>query len=151
PRGGSGRLVSEGVTASVGATGPEAREPADAGPVYGADFYSHVDSSAEASAERILPLVIEPLEPRSIVDVGCGSGVWLEQAARLGVDDYLGVDGYTPDGSLRIPAERFLLHDLATPLQITRRFDLAICLEVAEHLPPHAADPPVETPVRLGP
>lgn len=41
---------------------------------------------------------------------------------------------------LKIPADRFRRADLSCPLNLERRFDLAICLEVAEHLPPERAD-----------
>jgi SAM-dependent methyltransferase len=119
--------------------------------VYSRDFFSRIESSAQQSAERVLPLVLELLSPRSMVDVGCGSGAWLAEAARLGVDDYLGVDGYTPEEALRIPADRFLLRDLTEPLRIERRFDLVTCLEVAEHLPAAAADVLVSSLARLGP
>lgn len=118
---------------------------------YGPEFFAEQLPSSEQSARRVLPLVLELLEPRSAVDVGCGTGVWLSEAARLGVDDYLGVDGYTPAASLRIPRERFEQHDLTTPLRLERRFDLVICLEVAEHLDPAAADVLVESLAGLGP
>src|SRR5204862_6528085 len=101
---------------------------------YGADFFSAIERSSQGAAQRVLPLVFELVEPGSVVDVGCGAGVWLAEAARLGVGDYLGVDGDAPAESLRIDADRFLRHDLATPLRLERRFDLVICLEVAEHV-----------------
>ncbi|HEX8075983.1 MAG TPA: class I SAM-dependent methyltransferase, partial [Thermoleophilaceae bacterium] len=118
---------------------------------YGPDFFSRIEPSARDSAARVLPPLLEALAPSSIVDVGCGSGAWLAEAERLGVDDYLGIDGHTPTESLRIPPERFLLHDLTEPLRLERRFDLVMCLEVAEHLPPEAADVIVESLSRLGP
>jgi hypothetical protein len=39
-----------------------------------------------------------------------------------------------------IEAERIVVMDLAKPQTLAERFDLAISLEVAEHLPAHAAD-----------
>src|SRR4051812_7096911 len=118
---------------------------------YGADFFSAIEPSSQAAAQRVLPLVFELVAPSSVVDVGCGAGVWLAEAGRLGVGDYLGVDGHTPAGSLRIDAGRFLRHDLATPLRLERRFDLVMCLEVAEHVEPQAADVLVDSLARLGP
>jgi SAM-dependent methyltransferase len=76
-----------------------------------------------------------------VVDVGCGTGAWLEVLREAGVTDVIGIDGshVTPE-LLRIPRALFHAHDLATPLSLSRRFDLAMSLEVAEHLPPGAAE-----------
>jgi hypothetical protein len=41
---------------------------------------------------------------------------------------------------LSIPGDAFLIHDLTKPLRLNSRFDLALCLEVAEHLPRSAAE-----------
>src|SRR5829696_3234352 len=117
---------------------------------YGQDFFAHLDATAERSASRILPLITQVLAPRSVVDVGCGSGAWLAQAALLRVDDFLGIDGHTPRESLRIPTERFVLRDLSEPLRLDRRFDLVLCLEVAEHLPASAATTLLDSVARLG-
>jgi hypothetical protein len=46
---------------------------------------------------------------------------------------------------LEIPARDFIRADLSAPLNLGRRFDLAISLEVAEHLPPEAAEGFVKT------
>ena len=117
---------------------------------YGTEFFRDLDHSAESSAGRVLAVVIDLLAPCSIVDVGCGLGTWLAAAASLGVEDYLGVDAYAPERSLRIPPERFVRHDLSTPLRLDRRFDLVISLEVAEHLAPDAAATLVDSLARLG-
>jgi hypothetical protein len=70
----------------------------------------------------------------------------------LGVEDTLGVDGaHVVLEALEIPRDRFVVHDLSLPLELERRFDLAISLEVAEHLPPECADAFVRTLVGLAP
>jgi SAM-dependent methyltransferase len=119
--------------------------------VYGPEFFAHQTPGSEQSARHLLPLALRLIRPQSIVDVGCGSGVWLAHAAELGVGDHLGVDGHTPASALRIEPDRFLLHDLTTPLRLDRRYDLVLCLEVAEHLPEKAADVLVDSLVGLGP
>jgi hypothetical protein len=96
---------------------------------------------ARRSAMEILPIVLELLPVRSMVDVGSGVGTWLSVAQELGIEDVLGVDGsYVSPDLLMIPVANFHPHDLTTPLVLPRRFDVALSLEVAEHLP-EAASP----------
>jgi SAM-dependent methyltransferase len=86
------------------------------------------------------------------VDVGCGVGTWLAEFRRRAVEDVLGVDGaYVERSMLEIPAERFVAGNLDESLALGRRFDLALSLEVAEHLPPASADAFVASLTSLGP
>ncbi len=99
-----------------------------------------------------MPLLLGLAEIRSVVDVGCGTGVWLAQFAAAGIDDYLGLDGdYIEPRSLAIPKERFRPTDLEQPLELGRRFDMAISLEVAEHLRAELAPMFVRSLTRLAP
>jgi SAM-dependent methyltransferase len=103
---------------------------------YSQVFFDHHEAAARASARATAPLVVELVKPRSVVDLGCGTGAWLAEFKTAGIDDFLGIDGdYVDRERLLIPAERFLAHDLKQPLKLDRKFDLAMCLEVAEHLP----------------
>jgi hypothetical protein len=62
-------------------------------------------------------------------------------AQDLGVGDFLGIDGEWVDSSkLAIPNAQFLQQNLHDDIRLGRRFDLAICLEVAEHLSPEKAE-----------
>jgi len=108
---------------------------------YDASFFEAVREGARRSAARLVPLVMELVEPRSVLDVGCGDGTWLAAFDGAGVRDYLGVDGVDPEGvPLAIPRERLIVRDLASTIALGRSFDLAISLEVGEHLPPDRAD-----------
>lgn len=99
-----------------------------------------------SAAREVLPLVIELCKPNSILDVGCGTGTWLKVAQELGISDIQGVDGnYVDRSMLKISTNHFHPHDLNTPFTLDRKFDLAICLEVAEHLLPEAAEDLVST------
>jgi SAM-dependent methyltransferase len=109
---------------------------------YQAYFYANRYQQTVQAAGRILDLVLPRLPPvRSALDVGCGVGAWLSVLREKGVADVLGVDGaWVDEKLLKIPVEKFRRADLSRPLNLERRFDLAICLEVAEHLPPERAD-----------
>ncbi len=73
---------------------------------------------------------------RSAADFGCGVGAWLAAARELGIQDVLGVDGsWVNQQLLVIPNESFRVADLNAPISLPQRYDLAISLEVAEHLP----------------
>ena len=114
--------------------------------VYNASFFERMDEWAERSASVMVPLVQHLLSPASVLDVGGGTGAWGATFARLGVSDYTCADGsYVDRSRLRIPSERFREADLAQPLDLGRRFDLALCLEVGEHLPPAAAQTLVDS------
>jgi len=73
--------------------------------------------------------------PESLVDVGCGTGTWLRAAIDSGISDVIGIDGVEiPRDRLLFPSDKFHCRDLCAPVDLGRRFELAICLEVAEHL-----------------
>ena len=119
---------------------------------YDRGFYAALHGPSRSSAERVVPLVLTLVEPRSVVDVGCGLGTWLSVFRERGVEDILGIDrDYVPRESLDIPADNFLALDLTKPFRIERRFDLAVCLEVAEHLPAACAEGFVRSLVGLAP
>jgi SAM-dependent methyltransferase len=102
---------------------------------YDATFFSDLASEVRASAEVVVPIVVAQLAPKSVLDVGCGQGTWLSVFRTSGVADIVGVDGpHISPSALEIPVDDFVAHDLDVRLDLDRRFDLAVCLEVAEHL-----------------
>lgn len=118
---------------------------------YTQQFFADRHQRTVHSANVLLSRTLELLPPvRSAIDVGCGVGTWLSVLQSRGVADIQGVDGDWVDPRLLvIPPEVFQKADLTQPLNVVRRFDLAISLEVAEHLPPRCADEFVATLVRL--
>jgi SAM-dependent methyltransferase len=119
---------------------------------YSTTFFRTHEQASLASAREILPLVFDLVKPRSVVDIGCGVGTWLAACVEYGIDDVLGVDGtYIDLATLKIPRERFLAHDLTERLSLERTYDLAMCMEVAEHLPVTSASDLVETLIGLAP
>ncbi len=108
---------------------------------YERQFFTGNQPTSLRSAAIVVPMLSEVISPASVVDLGCGTGTWLAAFAHAGVSDFAGVDaGHVPADLLLIPKERFQVHDLRRPFRWNRRFDLAISLEVAEHLPPACAE-----------
>jgi SAM-dependent methyltransferase len=119
---------------------------------YGDEFYLALREGARKSAEVIVPMILQDVQPRSIVDVGCGTGTWLSVFREHGVTDILGVDGrHVNKEMLEIPERCFLTFDLRAPFRLGRQFDLVVSLEVAEHLPADCSRMFVDTLVGLGP
>ncbi len=105
--------------------------------VYDQGFYDTIRPGVQSSAAVIVPLVMDHIKPRTVVDVGCGEGWWARAFADAGCD-VLGIDG--PWGSGQRAGIPYRAHDLAEPLpDDLGQFGLAVSLEVAEHLPPGRA------------
>lgn len=104
--------------------------------------YDHAATVHSAiGPQTALTLLLGDQRPTSILDVGCGTGAWLRAALQLGIADIFGVDGIEiPEASLLVSKNLFAQHDLSKPLRLGRRFDLVLCLEVAEHLEPEAGE-----------
>src|SRR5580700_10872400 len=123
---------------------PEESEPtacAVSHNVYDPAFFSQQTAGSLASARAVLPLLFRYFKPNNIVDVGCGLGAWLKAAMELGVVVVVGIDGdYVDRSALLIPEANYRGADLRRRLKADRRFDLAISLEVAEHLPVHRSE-----------
>jgi SAM-dependent methyltransferase len=118
---------------------------------YGNHFFATADRSAAESAEVIIGLLTDQLPVGSVLDLGCGRGMWLAKWRARRAAEVIGVDGpYVEIERLHIPRSAFVPRDLSTTLSLGRRFDLVQSLEVAEHLPESAADQFVDNVVNHG-
>jgi hypothetical protein len=114
---------------------------------YDKDFYERNKTNAKLkSVEIVLTEVFKIIPPcRSAVDFGCATGTWLNGLGKYNITDIRGYDGKWVDQSkLLIPKECFFEADFDKPIKIDRRFDLAISIEVAEHLQESSAESFVE-------
>jgi SAM-dependent methyltransferase len=104
--------------------------------LYDQGFYSRQIDESLQSAKIVAPLVMRLAKVSSVIDVGCGLGGWLRAFSENGVSVLRGIDGtYVDTSNLYIPAECFTAVNLTEPIKTDEHFDLALCLEVAEHLP----------------
>jgi SAM-dependent methyltransferase len=108
---------------------------------YTKDFFNEFESSSYKSAIKMGVFLKKYLNFKSVLDIGCGEGVWLKAFTEQGITDYMGVDGeYVTESMLKIPNNNFVRKDLKSEVNLNRKFDLAICLEVGEHLPDECSD-----------
>lgn len=112
--------------------------------LHNADFRNAQAGGALPSARLIVPLVLTLMEPRrpgSAIDFGCGLGAWLRALQEHGIQSVIGVDGdYVNRAHLLIEPHRFRAVNLECDPLDFGGFDLALCLEAAEHLPEGAAE-----------
>ena len=107
---------------------------------YNPTFYRTNAAISAASATVLLRTLGEIYGARTLLDVGCGIGTWGRAAKELGFTRYRGVDGdYVRREQLQVAPADFTAHDLRTRLDLRESYDLAICMEVGEHLPASAA------------
>ena len=119
--------------------------------LYNDAFYAPFTETSTASARVIVPEIISLLNPVSVVDVGCGEGVWLSVFREHGVTRTFGIDGdHVNRERLRIPLQSFAVHDLSQPFELSETFSLVVSLEVAEHLPASSAETFVRSLAALG-
>jgi len=84
---------------------------------------------------RKVALINELVRPRTVVDVGCGTGISLRLFLETGVTA-VGVEASR--AAIRASQHSHLIsrHDLRRPLDLGKQFDLVWCFEVAEHIHP---------------
>lgn len=119
------------------------------------DTHSYInDHQRLAEPSRYAAVVIANLLDRwlkieSVLDLGCGIGSWLRGFASGGRREVFGVEGERLEPQyLEVDPDLIVQADLSERLDLHRRFDLVICLEVAEHIPAEAAETLIDNCVR---
>lgn len=104
---------------------------------YGDAFYQSQMDGSYRSARRYVDFLTSFYGPRTVVDLGCGRGTWLKAFREQGAELTVGLDGnWNSQANMVDPAILFeavnLNERIVLPADV--RFDLAVSLEVAEHL-----------------
>ncbi len=115
--------------------------------MYGQAFYnSQILGSLQSAQVYLYHLFSIWGVPESVADLGCGRGAWLATCRDLGVKRVVGFDGgWNSQRDMLDPNIEFYPANLEMALPRMDTFDLAISLEVAEHLPPESSDTFIES------
>ena len=99
-------------------------------------FFEREEQAVLQSARTVVPILLNLTRPTSVIDVGCGRGAWLCVFRENGTGKIRGLDGpHVNHSKLLFDPTCFSAVNLAQPLAVNEKYDLAVCLEVAEHLP----------------
>ena len=55
--------------------------------IYSKKFYENQEKSSLQSAKEVVPIILRLINPKSVVDVGCGIGTWLSVFKEKGVEN----------------------------------------------------------------
>jgi len=114
--------------------------------VYDNSYYKkRTEGERRADAQRFAEQLQAKLDPKSVIDFGCAVGHYLERFYEQGITVH-GVEGNANAFEYAVIPEYHLEeHDLRKKYDTTQTYDLALCIEVAEHLSEPYADTLVKT------
>jgi glycosyltransferase involved in cell wall biosynthesis len=130
------------------------REKTNATKLYNNEFYKDHQVDTLVSAKVIVPFLLDVFPANSVVDVGCGTGTWLSVFRDCGVETIRGYDvndlprkGYQVDKKYIVSKSDFS----SKGFSIDFKADMAICLEVGEHLEERATDRLIKQLIKAAP
>jgi hypothetical protein len=107
--------------------------------LYNSDFFrSHI--KYRPIYDFIGDMIYVSFRVNSVIDWGCGCGFLLDRLFKHGVTKVLGIEGSTEVVEFwksELPSElqsKLVVADVTQPLDIDGPYDMAVCMEVAEHL-----------------
>ena len=111
---------------------------------YNEQFYKALTEGSYYSAKPFVSILSNlSIKPKKVVDVGCGRGPWLKAFSDSGSKELVGIDGdWVRQEDMLDKKIKFYSIDLSSAVinnPLNKKFDLAMSLEVAEHLKPEQA------------
>jgi hypothetical protein len=113
--------------------------------IYTESFYQFTINSELKSSSDVAQILTNHFNPSSVIDIGCGCGIYLKAFHDLGIKDLVGYDGSENAIKKSLLPEKIKLHDLRHRIQLNRKYDLCLCMEVAEHIENRYSESLVDT------
>ena len=103
--------------------------------MYNTDFYND-HQKYRVLYDFIGDIIYVTFEPKSVIDLGCGAGFLLERLRSQGVSKIYGIDG-SKDATNSWPEHMQDVLEVKNLMDFKpqERYDVAVCMEVAEHIP----------------
>jgi SAM-dependent methyltransferase len=105
--------------------------------IYDESYYRQVNHASAKSASTIANSLIQHLQPKRFLDIGCGGGAILSALSRKGID-CVGIE-YSEKGIAMARKKGLCVYQYDIESGASRpnigNFDVASCFEVAEHIP----------------
>jgi 2-polyprenyl-3-methyl-5-hydroxy-6-metoxy-1,4-benzoquinol methylase len=101
--------------------------------IYDSDFFNDANENKILSSRKVAEILISHYEFQTILDIGCGMGLYLRELNEMG-KDVLGCDSSVEGIHMAAPEITVFYADAAKPLHVNRKFDIVLCFEVAEHI-----------------
>ncbi len=114
-------------------------------------FLRDIDGPATASAPTMANSILNDLAPKSVIDIGCGTGALLAQLRNEGCN-VVGLEYAAPARALcaKRGLDVFAFDIMQDNYEAPHPYDVVISMEVAEHLPEPIADRYVDLIAKLG-
>lgn len=100
---------------------------------YSKEYYQSINKDESTQASKLAEVIKEMYRPNSVIDIGCGTGLYLKDidCYKFGFD--FSKDAFDPE-VIQVKREFVVTRDLTQPFEPKSKFDIAICFEVLEHI-----------------
>lgn len=92
---------------------------------------------------RIAKRIDKTFKPKTVADVGCAFGLLTEALVDRGIDAYgFDVSPYAVSNARSDMEGRLTVHSVVEPIPLRdgKKYDMVVCIEMLEHLPPEQTD-----------
>lgn len=106
---------------------------------YTKEYYQSINKTEIAQAKAIAKRITELYNPKSVIDIGCGTGLYLSPFTcdKCGVD--ISPNAFDQE-VLMVDRGLVSIDDLRVPRNVYLTYDVTICFEVLEHIGSEYAD-----------